>query len=136
MGIGRHKTRNRDGRHLNDQKLNKSGTHNHSGAVIETQREDPNDVLTLNDLMWEPDIDWRGDAACSGVNSDLFFPATEDESATAQAKEICAECPVQEACLQYALATNQSAGVWGGLDEGDRRRLRRRIRDRDRRKAS
>ena len=94
-------------------------------------------MLTLSDLMWEPDVSWREQAACSGVDSDIFFPASEDdEQATGQAKAICQECPVREACLQYALATNQSAGVWGGLDAGDRRRMRRRIRDRERRKAS
>lgn len=87
--------------------------------------------------MWEPDVNWRGEAACSGVNSDIFFPPSEEDSeATAQAKSICADCPVREACLQYSLATNQAAGVWGGLDAAERRRLRRRIRDRDRRKAS
>jgi len=86
--------------------------------------------------MWEPDIDWRKDASCTGVESDIFFPAAEDESASKQAKEICAACPVREACLQYSLSTNQAAGVWGGLDEGERRRLRRRLRDRERRKAS
>ena len=95
----------------------------------------PNTVLTISDLMWEPDVDWRTGAACSGVDSDMFFPASEEEDSS-QAKAICAECPVQEACLQYALATNQTAGVWGGLDAGDRRRMRRRIRDRERRKAS
>lgn len=94
-------------------------------------------MLTLSDLMWEPDVDWRSEAACSGVDSDIFFPAAEeDREATAQAKAICEGCPVREACLQYALATNQSAGVWGGLDAGERRRMRRRIRDRERRKAS
>ena len=94
-------------------------------------------MLTLSDLMWEPDVSWREQAACSGVDSDIFFPASEDdEQAVTQAKAICEECPVREACLQYALATNQSAGVWGGLDAGDRRRMRRRIRDRERRKAS
>ncbi len=50
-----------------------------------------------------------------------------------QAKKICQICPVQEECLQYALATNQSEGVWGGMSSGDRRRLRRRLRDRARR---
>jgi WhiB family transcriptional regulator, redox-sensing transcriptional regulator len=93
-------------------------------------------VLTLSDLMWEPDVNWREDAACTGVNSDLFFPASEDEEASEAAKAICEQCPVREACLQYALATNQAAGVWGGLDAGERRRMRRRIRDRERRKAS
>jgi WhiB family redox-sensing transcriptional regulator len=96
-------------------------------------------MLTLSDLMWEPEVNWRADAACSGINSDLFFPPGDDDPTpeqTTKAKEICAQCPVQEACLQYSLATNQAAGVWGGLDAGERRRMRRRIRDRERRKAS
>lgn len=93
-------------------------------------------LLTLTDVMWEPDVDWRKGAACNGVDSDLFFPASEEPPAAARAKGICAECPVQEACLQYALSTNQAAGVWGGLDANERRRLRRRLRDRERRKAS
>jgi WhiB family redox-sensing transcriptional regulator len=93
-------------------------------------------VLTLNDLMWEPDASWRESAACSGVDSDAFFPSSDEEIAAKQAKAICASCPVQEACLQYSLATNQAAGVWGGLDATERRRLRRRLRDRERRKAS
>lgn len=93
-------------------------------------------LLTLTDVMWEPDVDWRKGAACNGVDSDIFFPASEEPPAAARAKGICAECPVQEACLQYALSTNQAAGVWGGLDANERRRLRRRLRDRERRKAS
>ena len=94
-------------------------------------------MLTLSDLMWEPDTNWRSDAACTGVDSEIFFPALEDDPEAAEkAKAICAECPVREACLQYALATNQAAGVWGGLDAAERRRMRRRIRDRERRKAS
>lgn len=104
--------------------------------VIWTGTERGGQLLTLTDVMWEPDVDWRKGAACNGVDSDLFFPASEEPPAAARAKGICAECPVQEACLQYALSTNQAAGVWGGLDANERRRLRRRLRDRERRKAS
>jgi WhiB family redox-sensing transcriptional regulator len=86
--------------------------------------------------MWQTETDWRESAACNGIDSDVFFPASDDESASAKAKEICAGCPVQETCLSYSLSTNQAAGVWGGLDANERRRLRRRIRDRERRKAS
>lgn len=93
-------------------------------------------MLALNDLMWEPDEGWREDAACAGVPTDLFFPLSEDPEAAAAAKAVCAQCPVQEACLRYALATNQTEGVWGGLDANERRRLRRRLRDRRRRMAS
>lgn len=93
-------------------------------------------MLTLSDVMWEPNIDWRRDAACAGVESSIFFPDSDSEAATAKAKEICNACPVKDACLQYSLSTNQAAGVWGGLDANERRRLRRRLRDRERRKAS
>ncbi|MFV1969898.1 MAG: WhiB family transcriptional regulator [Acidimicrobiia bacterium] len=110
-------------------------THGRSCYKVLGEKRDGT-VLTLSDLMWEPDVGWREAAACSGVESDTFFPASEEESAAAAAKRICAECPVSEACLQYALVTNQAAGVWGGLDSGERRRMRRRLRDRERRKAS
>ena len=93
-------------------------------------------VLALTDMMWEPSPEWRRDAACSGSDADAFFPIGEDETLSAPAKAVCAECPVQQQCLQYALATNQTEGVWGGMTGPERRRLRRRIRDRERRQAS
>ena len=93
-------------------------------------------MFALRDLVWEPDETWRADAACSGIDSELFFPPGEDADASAAAKEICAVCPVRDACLQYAVSTNQTEGVWGGLDANERRRMRRRMRDRARRKAS
>jgi WhiB family redox-sensing transcriptional regulator len=93
-------------------------------------------VMALDDELWEPEHSWREDSACSGADSEVFFPPSEDEAAAMAAKKICAACPVQEQCLQYALATNQTEGVWGGLSSGDRRRLRRRIRDRERRKRA
>ncbi len=93
-------------------------------------------LLTLTDLTLEPDVNWREHAACNGADSAVFFPDPEDPAAAIAAKKICDGCPVAVECLQYSLATNQSAGVWGGLDEGERRRMRRRIRDRERRKVS
>jgi WhiB family redox-sensing transcriptional regulator len=54
----------------------------------------------------------------------------------ATAKMICAACPVQEDCLQYALQTNQESGVWGGYAEDERRRLRKRWLAERRRRAS
>lgn len=92
-------------------------------------------VMALNDFLFEPDEDWRELAACSGADSDLFFAVAEDSPASEKAKAICAACPVQEACLQYAIATNQTDGIWGGMTATDRRRLRRRLRDRERRQA-
>lgn len=90
-------------------------------------------VLALNDLLFEPEESWRDQAACAGSDNDIFFPAGEDDEIVAPAKAICAACPVKDDCLQYALATNQTEGVWGGLSASERRRLRRRIRDRQRR---
>lgn len=88
------------------------------------------------ELFWEPLEGWRSSAACKDLDVDIFFPLDESEEASLEAKAICAACPVAEECLQYALATNQADGVWGGLDANERRRMRRRIRDRARRKAS
>ena len=93
-------------------------------------------VMALEEQIWEPEHEWRDDSACAGADADAFFPPSEDESLAMAAKKICGLCPVQEQCLQYALATNQTEGVWGGMSSGDRRRLRRRMRDRDRRKRA
>ena len=64
--------------------------------------------------------EWREDAACRDLDTAIFFPETDE--ATAAAKAVCATCPVREACLQFALVTRQDDGVWGGLDENERRR--------------
>jgi WhiB family redox-sensing transcriptional regulator len=79
------------------------------------------------------DISWRAQAACRGLETDIFFPATDEEAEPAKA--ICAACPVREECLEYALTTRQEDGVWGGLTETERRRLRRRLRERARKAA-
>jgi WhiB family transcriptional regulator, redox-sensing transcriptional regulator len=67
---------------------------------------------------------WRQDAACRDLDPNLFFPPSDEEAAPAKA--VCATCPVREECLEYALVTRQDDGVWGGLDETERKRLRRR----------
>lgn len=71
---------------------------------------------------------WKARGACQGADADLFFPAgaAGDAIATIEAaKAVCATCPVKEPCLQFAFETNQEAGIWGGTDEAERRRLRR-----------
>jgi WhiB family transcriptional regulator, redox-sensing transcriptional regulator len=90
--------------------------------------------LLLDELVV---LDWRDLAACADYDPDLFFPAGETGPAADQirrAKEVCASCEVQEDCLEYAIETNQVAGVWGGLTEDERRPVRRRwLADRRRR---
>ena len=83
--------------------------------------------------MWTPVFDWdnngwRDQAACRHTDPNLFFPAGTTGLAIENieaAKEVCRSCPVQAACLRFAFETNQEAGIWGGTDEDERRRLRR-----------
>ena len=74
--------------------------------------------------------DWRNAAECvSHANDVNFFPARGESAA--EAKAICAVCPVRQPCLDFALHAKVSFGIWGGLSERERRRVRR-----DRRKRS
>ncbi|MEU5658706.1 WhiB family transcriptional regulator [Streptomyces sp. NPDC047737] len=72
---------------------------------------------------------WRTLAACREEDPDLFFPIGSSGPALVQAEEakaVCRTCPVQERCLDWALENGQDAGVWGGMDENERRALKRR----------
>ncbi|MEU1125867.1 WhiB family transcriptional regulator [Streptomyces sp. NPDC005899] len=72
---------------------------------------------------------WRTHAACREVDPDLFFPIGSTGPALVQAEEakaVCRQCPVREQCLDWALENAQDSGVWGGLDENERRALKRR----------
>lgn len=72
-------------------------------------------------------MDWRQHAACVGKDPELFFPVGVTGPALEQAeraKAVCRGCAVADECLQWALETNQDAGVWGGMTEEERRRLR------------
>ncbi len=83
-------------------------------------------------LMWNRSVewdvdDWRKLAACRSTEPDLFFPVGTTGSALEQiesAKRVCRTCEALEPCLEFALATNQESGVWGGTSEEERRRLR------------
>jgi len=68
--------------------------------------------------------DWRESGACRTADTALFFPVSDDDAGPAKA--ICAVCPVREQCLVFALANREEQGVWGGLTETERRRVRRR----------
>jgi WhiB family redox-sensing transcriptional regulator len=66
---------------------------------------------------------WQDFANCLGVDPDLFFP--ERGASTREAKEVCRGCVVREDCLEYALANGEKFGIWGGMSERERRRIRR-----------
>jgi WhiB family transcriptional regulator, redox-sensing transcriptional regulator len=65
--------------------------------------------------------------ACRHEDPELFFPVGSTGPAllqAARAKAVCAGCPVRIDCLDYAIETGQSAGVWGGVSEEERRAIR------------
>ena len=76
-------------------------------------------------------IGWRYRAACRGADLSLFFP-NRGRSAE-PARQICAQCPVRQPCLDFALSHGIVHGVWGGLAERDRRALRSQYAGTDRR---
>lgn len=69
--------------------------------------------------------DWQRDAACRGMDVEVFYHPPAERRSTKQrrieqAKTICAGCPVLEQCRRQALTTREPYGVWGGLSEEDR----------------
>jgi WhiB family transcriptional regulator, redox-sensing transcriptional regulator len=70
---------------------------------------------------------WRDDAACRGPEAVDFFPPSSFErkevriARERKAKAICAECDVRTSCLEHALDAHEPHGVWGGLNEVERR---------------
>ena len=76
----------------------------------------------------DPVDDWREQAQCRDEDPELFFPIGTSGPAitqTEQAKAVCYRCPVANQCLKWALDHGCDDGVWGGLDEYDRRWLKR-----------
>lgn len=70
------------------------------------------------------DEDFFSQARCLGLDPKIFFPERRG-GLDPRAKTICAQCPVREECLDYAIELNIQHGVWGGCSERERRRLRR-----------
>jgi WhiB family transcriptional regulator, redox-sensing transcriptional regulator len=72
---------------------------------------------------------WQRGAACRGPQSIMFFPPShferkeEREQREAHAKSICADCHVRSDCLEFALRIREPHGIWGGLNESERRPL-------------
>ena len=66
---------------------------------------------------------WQADALCAQTDPEAFFP--EKGGSTREAKRICESCEVRAECLEYALENDERFGIWGGLSERERRKLRR-----------
>ncbi len=68
-------------------------------------------------------ISWQERALCAETDPESFFP--EKGGSTREAKQVCQGCEVRSECLEYALTHDERFGIWGGLSERERRRLRR-----------
>jgi WhiB family transcriptional regulator, redox-sensing transcriptional regulator len=84
-------------------------------------------IQAFEDDCTEP-LGWMSHGACRDTDPELFFPVAATGPALdqiAEAKAVCAHCPVLTDCLSYALETRQDSGVWGGTSEQERRAFRR-----------
>ena len=77
-------------------------------------------ALEVDDVL---DMSWQDRANCRGADADLFFP--ERGASTRTAKGICRECAVRAECLEFAIVNGEKFGIWGGLSERERRKIRR-----------
>ena len=77
----------------------------------------------LLEVLSSEDLAWQDLANCRGADPDLFFP--ERGASTRTAKGICRECSVRAECLEFAIVSSERFGIWGGLSERERRRIRR-----------
>ena len=72
----------------------------------------------------ETALAWQADALCAQTDPEAFFP--EKGGSTREAKKVCVGCEVRAECLEYALAHDERFGIWGGLSERERRKLKKR----------
>ena len=70
----------------------------------------------------EGTLSWQERALCAQTDPEAFFP--EKGGSTREAKRVCVSCEVRSECLEYALANDERFGIWGGLSERERRRLK------------
>ncbi len=71
----------------------------------------------------EEELRWQEQALCAQTDPEAFFP--EKGGSTREAKKVCGRCDVRDECLDYALGNDERFGIWGGLSERERRRLKR-----------
>jgi WhiB family redox-sensing transcriptional regulator len=80
------------------------------------------DLSSVGDLTPGGDASWRLQALCAETDPEAFFP--EKGGSTRDAKRVCSGCTVRAECLEFALANDERFGIWGGLSERERRRIR------------
>lgn len=78
--------------------------------------------IGLGSVEDEGELGWQSEALCAQTDPEAFFP--EKGGSTKDAKRVCGACNVRSECLEYALTNDERFGIWGGLSERERRRLR------------
>jgi WhiB family redox-sensing transcriptional regulator len=88
----------------------------------------PTPIAPVLPIFGTPDDDglmgWQERALCAQTDPEAFFP--EKGGSTREAKRVCTGCDVRAECLEYALEHDERFGIWGGLSERERRKLKRR----------
>ena len=99
-----------------------------SGSHLSLLTDTPSTTAAVRDARpWDVvssvgDASWRLEALCAETDPEAFFP--EKGGSTRDAKRVCTGCSVRAECLEFALANDERFGIWGGLSERERRRLR------------
>jgi WhiB family redox-sensing transcriptional regulator len=96
----------------------------HGGFGGQRAQSELRDVLSELAMVTEDEQEWQERALCAQTDPEAFFP--EKGGSTREAKQICNSCEVRTECLEYALGHDERFGIWGGLSERERRRLKRR----------
>jgi WhiB family redox-sensing transcriptional regulator len=105
-----------------------------AAEILEADEDDESDDLTdeITDESVDlalvdsdglpPELAWQERALCAQTDPEAFFP--EKGGSTREAKRVCMSCEVRAECLDYALAKDERFGIWGGLSERERRRVK------------
>ena len=100
----------------------------YEGSVPSDARRPAPGLASVVDIFSGVDDDgplaWQERALCAQTDPEAFFP--EKGGSTREAKKVCTSCDVRAECLDYALANDERFGIWGGLSERERRKLKRR----------
>jgi WhiB family transcriptional regulator, redox-sensing transcriptional regulator len=94
------------------------------GRVEEAGRVNELLALVEDEDTDEGILGWQERALCAQTDPEAFFP--EKGGSTREAKKVCLSCDVRGDCLEYALANDERFGIWGGLSERERRKLKKR----------
>ncbi|MGB3441486.1 MAG: WhiB family transcriptional regulator [Actinophytocola sp.] len=96
-----------------------------SGGVVAWGERPHEELGVLAELFDDGDEqEWQERALCAQTDPEAFFP--EKGGSTREAKRICQGCEVRAECLEYALGHDERFGIWGGLSERERRKLKKR----------